>query len=257
MLSEEIKIQYIGGSTALLEFGGLRFLTDPTFDPKGSAYPTEIYTLHKLSAPTVGIKQIGKINFVLLSHDHHFDNLDHAGRQLLVYVDRVYTTIVGARRLGHNATGLNVWETVEVPTEDNRILLITGTPCRHGPVNGDRGPVTGFVLQLKDQEDDAIYISGDTVWYEGVEAVAERFQVRKVILFMGAAVVSEVGKSHLTMNAEEAVKAAEVFKHAKIVPLHYEGWAHFTESEAHIENKFKEAGLAARLEWAAPFTFVG
>ena len=26
---------YIGGPTALLEFGGLRLLTDPTFDPAG------------------------------------------------------------------------------------------------------------------------------------------------------------------------------------------------------------------------------
>lgn len=252
MLSEEIKIQYIGGPTALLEFGGLRFLTDPTFDPKGSAYPTAIYTLHKLSAPTAGIKQIGKINFVLLSHDHHFDNLDHAGRLLLVYVDRVYTTLEGARRLGHNATGLGVWETVEVPTRDNRILQITGTPCRHGPVNGDRGPVTGFVLRLKG-EDDGVYISGDTVFYEGVEAVAERFHIGKVILFMGAAVVPEVGKDLLTMNAEDAVRVAETFEHAKITPLHFEGWAHFTESRKQIEDKLSEAGLCGRLQWAEPF----
>src|SRR5437867_3894282 len=171
MLSGEIKIKYIGGPTALFEVAGLRFLTDPTFDPKGSEYKTNIYTLHKLANPSVSVNDIGKINFVLLSHDHHFDNLDNNGRKFLSKVDKVYTTTVGAERLGDNAVGLEHWQTIEVPTKDGRILTITGTPCRHGPVNGDRGPVTGFVLNFKNENKGGVYISGDTVWYEGIEEV--------------------------------------------------------------------------------------
>ncbi len=34
MLSQEIKVHYIGAATALLEIGGLRILTDPAFDSK-------------------------------------------------------------------------------------------------------------------------------------------------------------------------------------------------------------------------------
>jgi len=30
-----LKLTYIGGPTALLEWGGLRLLSDPTFDPAG------------------------------------------------------------------------------------------------------------------------------------------------------------------------------------------------------------------------------
>jgi L-ascorbate metabolism protein UlaG (beta-lactamase superfamily) len=37
-----VRITYIGGPTALIEFGGLRLLTDPTFDPAGSTYPTPV-----------------------------------------------------------------------------------------------------------------------------------------------------------------------------------------------------------------------
>jgi len=33
-----LKLTYIGGPTALLELGGLRILTDPTFDPAGGEY---------------------------------------------------------------------------------------------------------------------------------------------------------------------------------------------------------------------------
>lgn len=250
MISEEIKIKYIGGPTALLEVGGLRFLTDPTFDPKGSDYKTNVYTLHKLADPAVDSVHIGKVDYVLLSHDHHFDNLDNEGRHFLSATDTVYTTIAGAERLGGNAVGLANWQTTEVATRDGRILTITGTPCRHGPVNGDRGPVTGFVLQFKDENKGAVYVSGDTVWYEGVVEVGRRFDIGLAILFLGAAVVPEVGAHHLTMTVDEAVKAAQYFNHAQIVPLHFEGWAHFTQSHEDIENAFKNAGLRDRLQFA-------
>ena len=248
MLSTELKIKYINGPTALFEVGGLRFLTDPTFDPKGSDYKTQIYTLHKLSDPQISIADIGAIDFVLLSHDHHFDNLDNTGRMLLPKTGKVYTTTAGAERLGNNAIGLKNWEIINIPTKDGRTLQITGTPARHGPADGDRGPVTGFVLNFP-EEDDAVYISGDTVWCEGVEEVAKRFNVKIAVLFMGAAVVKEVGKAHLTFTAEEGVIAAQHFPGAKIIPLHFEGWGHFSESYNEIKSSFEKAGITERLQW--------
>lgn len=248
MLSKETSIKYIGGPTALFEAGGLRFLTDPTFDKKNSDYTTAIYTLHKLTDPAIELDSLGKIDFVLLSHDHHFDNLDKSGRILLSLVTTVYTTIAGAQRLGGNAMGLANWESAEVPMKDGRTLVITGTPCRHGPVNGDRGPVTGFVLQVKNDAAGAIYITGDTVWYEGVQEVARRFDIGLVIPFLGAATVKEVGPDHLTMTTEEAVKVARLFNKAIISPLHYEGWGHFTEPWSTIEKVFEEEGLSERLK---------
>src|SRR3954471_17898940 len=89
MSSGVVSILSVGGPTALLELGGLRLLTDPTFDPAGSSYPTPVYTLHKLTGPALTPDRLGTIDAVLLSHDHHFDNLDRAGRQLLGQVSRV------------------------------------------------------------------------------------------------------------------------------------------------------------------------
>jgi L-ascorbate metabolism protein UlaG (beta-lactamase superfamily) len=74
------RVTYIGGPTALVEIGGLRLLTDPTFDPAGSEYPTAVYTLRKTQGPALGADDIGEVDAVLLSHDHHFDNLDVSGR---------------------------------------------------------------------------------------------------------------------------------------------------------------------------------
>lgn len=249
MISDEIKITYIGGPTALLEIGGLRFLTDPTFDPADTDYHTPVYTLHKFAAPAAYPKDLGNIDYVLLSHDHHFDNLDHAGRSFLSKVKAVFTTPEGSERLGGNAVGLKNWETVAIPANNGRVLKMTGTPCRHGPVNGDRGPVTGFVLLYQHEDKDGIYISGDTVWYEGVAEVAKRFKIKLALLFMGAAVVKEVGKAHLTMTAEEGVEAAKHFDKATIIPLHFEGWAHFSESRDEIKEAFEKAGLLYRLRW--------
>jgi len=253
LIADEIVIKYIGGATAYLEVAGLRLLTDPTFDPKDTIYDTGLYVLHKLNNPAITAEQIGKIDFVLLSHDHHFDNLDREGRKLLSSVEKVYTTPVGAERLGPNAIGLRNWQAIEIPTKDGRVLTITGTPCRHGPDNGDRGPVTGFVLNFKDETQGAVYITGDTVWYEGVEEVAKRFDVKMVLTFMGAAIVKNVGAAHLTMTVEEGLKLARLFDNATIVPMHFEGWEHFSESKTEIERKFKDADLTNRLRWAEPF----
>ncbi len=100
-----------GGPTALLELGGLRLLTDPTLYPAGTSYPTPHYTLHKLTGPALARDRLGTIDAVLLSHDHHFDNLDGAGRELLGQVPRVFTTRAGAERLSHGTIGLTPGET--------------------------------------------------------------------------------------------------------------------------------------------------
>lgn len=256
----ELTITYIGGPTALIEFGGLRFLTDPTLDPAGTEYPTAVYTLKKTIDPAVTEDVLASedadtpvaIDAVLLSHDHHFDNLDNAGRDFLAKAARVLTTADGAGRLGGDPVGLAHWETFDIEAPHGRTLRVTATPARHGPEGGDRGPVIGFVLAYADRPNDAIYISGDTVWYEGVEEVAKRFDVAVAVLFMGAAKVAVAGPHALTMTAEDGVNAARSFKRAAIIPLHFEGWEHFTESRAEIEPVFAEAGVGDRLIWLEP-----
>jgi L-ascorbate metabolism protein UlaG (beta-lactamase superfamily) len=244
-------VTYIGGPTALLTFAGVRFLTDPTFDPPGDDYRTGPVTLHKTAAPAL-TPDAAAFDYVLLSHDHHFDNLDRAGRAALTRAAVVVTTVAAADRLGGNARGLNPWQTLDLPAANGKTLRITATPARHGPADGDRGPVAGFVLHLTSAPDRAVYFSGDTVWYEGVEEIARRLPVRAAVLNLGAARVPEVGPQHLTMTAAEAVQAARAFPDAAIVPLHFEGWQHFSEGRDVIAREFAAAGLEHRLHWPDP-----
>ncbi len=249
MTTSPLKVTYIGGPTALIELAGLRVLTDPTFDPAGSEYRTPAYVLRKTQGPAVSASNIGVPDVVLLSHDHHFDNLDRAGRQVQQGSALTITTRDGAGRLSGQIVGLVPWQAHDIPTRDGRVLRITATPARHGPAGGDRGPVIGFLLALND-DPKAVYVSGDTVWYDGIAEVSRRFQPAVVMLFAGAARVREVGPAHLTFTAAEAVEAARAFVNAVIVPLHFEGWAHFSESRRQIEEAFADAGLAARLRGA-------
>ncbi len=252
MTNAGLKITYVGGPTALVELSGLRFLTDPTFDAAGTEYPAGLYTLRKTAGPAVSPEQLEPLDAVLLSHDHHFDNLDNTGRAMLGRARTVLTTPAGAGRLSGSAQGLTPWQSIEISNPDGAVVRVTAVPARHGPADADRGPVTGFVLVAEDQPRQGVYVSGDTVWYESIAEIARRFPIRAALLFMGAARVGEVGSHHLTFTAAEAVQAARAFADATIIPLHFEGWAHYSESREDIASAFRDAGLEARLCWLEP-----
>jgi L-ascorbate metabolism protein UlaG (beta-lactamase superfamily) len=245
------RITVIGGPTALIEVAGLRLLTDPTFDGPGD-YVLPHTTLRKTSTPALAPDQILPIDAVLLSHDQHADNLDHAGKAFLSKAGRTFTTIAGAKRLGGNAEGLAAWETRKLITPDGRSLQVTATPARHGPAGIEplSGDVVGFVLSFDDSALGPIYITGDTVWFDGVAEVARRFRAGIVVLFAGSAQVR--GPFHLTMDTNDAIETAHAFPDAIIVPVHHHGWAHFTQSAEDLDKTFKALGYNGRLKLLEP-----
>ena len=111
MSALNIALTLIGGPTVLVEFDGLRLLTDPTFDPPGHYEGKGPVKHEKTSGPALSVDEVGGLDAVLLSHDHHLDNLDHAGRAMLSTVGVTYTTVSGAGRLGGNAAGVPPFET--------------------------------------------------------------------------------------------------------------------------------------------------
>lgn len=251
-----LKLLLVGGPTLLFEWAGLRILTDPTFDPPGSQYPAGPIVLTKTTGPALPVEGVGAIDVVLLSHDQHPDNLDLAGRALLPRAARVLTTASGGARLGGNALGLAPWASISLPARDGSSVTITATPGRHGPPGCEPicGDVTGFVLQCSDRAD-TIYFAGDTVWYEGVAEVAQRFRVTTAILCLGAARLREVSPEHLTMTAADALATMRAFPQAKVIPVHFDGWAHWTEGRASLANAFAEGGCASRVLWLEPGTW--
>jgi L-ascorbate metabolism protein UlaG (beta-lactamase superfamily) len=240
----DVRLTHIGGPTVLIEVGGWRLLTDPTFDPPGRRYAFGWGTAsRKLAGPAIPAAELAPIDAVLLSHDHHDDNLDPAGRALLPSAGAVITTVSGAKRLGGAARGLAPWDTTLLEAPDRPAIEITATPCRHGPplsrpVVGD---VVGFALRWDGQERGALWISGDTVLYDGVREVASRLTVDTALLHLGGVRFLVTGPLRYTMTAHDAVELCRLVRPRTAIPIHYEGWKHFQEGRDAIEREFAAA----------------
>ena len=237
---------YIGGPTAILEIGGLRLMIDPTLDPAGTVYHIPNLTVEKTKGPAT--LDIGHIDVVLLSHDQHYDNFDNAGRELVQKVSKTFTTVSGAGRLKGTSVGLAPWQSDSIVTPDGTTIEITSTPARHGPAGIEKiqGEVTGFVLSVKGKETFDIYITGDTTYYEGVAEVAKRYSPKYLFLFGGAAHTR--GPFNVSMSTNDAMDTALAFPTATIVPLHYDGWKHYTQNEKDIKASYEVIGIAGRLK---------
>jgi L-ascorbate metabolism protein UlaG (beta-lactamase superfamily) len=245
-------VRYIGGPTALVEVGGVRLLTDPTFDPPGD-HPVGSRVLVKTTGPAVDPDGLGPVDAVLLSHDQHPDNLDTLGRAYLARVPVVLSTASAERRLGGTVSALPNWTQVQLPRPDGGVLGITGVPAQHGPDDTEHivGEVTGFVLAGDDLP--TVYVSGDNASLEVVRAVADRLgPVDVAILFAGAAQTALVPDAHLTLTSEAAAEASQILGARVVVPLHFEGWTHFTQGRATLLAAFERVGLADLLHLPQP-----
>lgn len=250
--SEQLPVRVFGGPTALFEYGGLRFLTDPTFDAPGE-YQAPAAILTKTAPSAADPAGLGPVDVVLLSHDEHADNLDTSGRALLVDVPLTLTTPGGGQRLGEKATGLADWESVELNRPDGGAVTVTGVPALHGPgareeVEAITGQVVGFVLTADDLP--TVYVSGDNASLDAVKQIAERFTpVDTAILFAGAPRFAEIFDGEvIVLDSAQTAEAATILGARRVVPVHYDSWAHFTEGREELVAAFTAAGLTDRLD---------
>ncbi|MCG7632930.1 MBL fold metallo-hydrolase [Gordonia McavH-238-E] len=255
MTRHDLTTELIGGPTLLIEVGGLRIITDPTFDaprsypePFESDVPQPPRPLRKTTAPARSAEDIGRVDLALISHDHHEDNLDRAGREFLATVGQVLTTGLGAERLGNGAIGLDDYATHTVDLPAGGSVTVTGVPAHHGPegVWQAVGPVTGFVLS---GDLPSTYISGDNASLDVVDEIAARFpDVEIAIVFAGDPGWPELADGAcVTMSGETCVAVSDRWPDAVVVPVHCDSWDHFREGVDEVRSAFEAAGKADRL----------
>jgi L-ascorbate metabolism protein UlaG (beta-lactamase superfamily) len=243
-----MKITRIGGPTALIEWEGWRILTDPTFDPPGRTYSFALGTTStKTAGPAITLDDIGPIDAVLVSHHHHADNLDDAGRAGLARAGVVMTTLAGAKQLEHpGVRGLSAGESTLLTAADKPTITITATPCRHGaPLTRPIvGPVIGFALTAQGHSRPGVWVTGDTVMYGPLRRFASGLRPDVALVHIGRVRFPLTGPLAYTMDAAAAVELIELATPGLVVPVHAEGWSHFSEQEE----------IAARVFAAAPAT---
>jgi L-ascorbate metabolism protein UlaG (beta-lactamase superfamily) len=215
-----------GGPTTVLDLGGLRIVSDPTFDDPG---PHGYLT--KTAGPAVTEDQLGPVDLVLVSHDNHPDNLDDRGRALALAAPLVLTTRSGAGRLGPPAVALAPWTSHTVPRPDGGELIVTAVPAVHGP------------------DLPTVYVSGDNASIATVAEIARRTPaIDAAVLHAGAARVQGKFRDRaLSLDSIRAAAAAAILGAPVIVPAHYDHWAHFSEGRDDLARAFDDAGLTARL----------
>lgn len=233
-----ITFTYLGGPTGVLEYAGLRFLLDPTFDGPQIYDDPGSTPLVKTRGPALGPTEIGRVDVVLASHHEHPDNLDTAGAEFSMAAALVLSTPEAAADLGAPVIGLAPWQPYPIGG-----VTVTGMPALHGPPGSEEwvGPVVGYLLEAKGEP--SVYVSGDNASLDLVREIASRHApVGIAVLFAGAARVPAID-APLTLTSADAVEAARILGVRQVVGVHTEDWEHFSESRADLEAAFAGTGL--------------
>lgn len=236
----DIKITHIDTACLLLEINGYKILTDPTLDNAGKLYYHGFGAFsRKTENPALQNIDLKDVDLILLSHHQHKDNFDTKGKEFASKVSKIISTKNASKKL-ENAIGLDNWESHYVKTTKIKGLKITATPAQHRPSSIPEfisGKVIGFVIEFEEQENGVIYISGDTVYFKGVDEVAKRYKINIGIFHIGSVqfrYLSGFGK--YTMDSNDLLKSAIVLNPKIIIPIHHKGWTHFKETEKVLKN---------------------
>ena len=87
----------------------------------------------------------------------------------------------------------------------------------------------------------ALWITGDTVLYDGVRRVTDRLRVDTAILHLGSVRFPVTGPLRYSMTAKEAVELCRLVRPRTAIPVHHEGWTHFHQGREAIERVFAQA----------------
>jgi L-ascorbate metabolism protein UlaG (beta-lactamase superfamily) len=199
-------IVHVGHSTHLISVAGARLLTDPWF------YDPAFGALSHVAAPAVAPEDVGKLDAVLITHDH----ADHADRRALDRLDKRALAIVAtdelaaaARRLGFaRVTVLAPWSSLTLGN-----ARVSAVPGVHDIYE------VGYVVEGAGR---SVYFAGDTRLFDGLAAIAERFAPTAAILPVDGTRLTG-GALHV-MTPDDAVQATATLGARLVMPSHAEAY---------------------------------
>lgn len=211
-------VTWIGHSTFLVQMGGVRFLTDPTWSDTAS--PIALGP-RRFVEPGLPLERIGRIDFVVISHNHY----DHMDVDTLAALAERGTTflvpLANRATLAKHGIGpvveLDWWQSVRVGD-----ALVHCVPARHwsrrGLTDTDRALWSGWTVAVDGR---TFYFAGDTGAFPGFGEIARRLgPIDLAALPIGAYEPREMMEpAHLT--PEEAIDAAGVLGARRTVAMHF------------------------------------
>jgi L-ascorbate metabolism protein UlaG (beta-lactamase superfamily) len=251
-------VQFIGTATVLIRFEGFTILTDPNFLHKGERVHLGFgNTAQRLTNPAVELDQLPPIDLVILSHMHedHFDKLvqDKLNRDTPIATTRQAAEKL--KKLGFTRTAaLATWDRLEVE-KGGAHLRITAVPARHGKagVSAMLPKVMGTVLDFGtkgDTPDYRMYISGDTLIYNDIRTIPQRFPgIDLALLHLGG--TRFMGVFKVTMDGNDGVEMMQIIQPNKAIPIHFDDYDVFKSPLADFARAVKDAGLEQKVTYLA------
>jgi len=251
-------VQFIGTATVLIRYRGLTIMTDPNFLHKGEHVHLGYgLTSQRRTNPAIDFDKLPPIDLVILSHMHddHFDKLvqEKLPRNTPIVTNKEASEAL--KRLGFTQRfALSVWDRLDV-TKGNARLRITSAPGRHGAagVSVLLPTVMGSVLDFganADAPDYRMYISGDTLVYDDIQTIPQRFPgIDLALLHLGGTRILGVFK--VTMDGKDGVQMLQVIRPKKAIPIHYDDYDVFKSPLADFAREVKAAGLEESVVYLA------
>jgi L-ascorbate metabolism protein UlaG (beta-lactamase superfamily) len=255
---DEGSVQFIGTATVLVRYQGLTILTDPNFLHKGEHVHLGYgLTSQRLTNPAIDFDKLPPIDLVVLSHFHedHFDKLVQQKLDRNIPIATTPGAAKALKELGFtHAVGLSSWDRLDVEKGAAR-LRITAVPGRHGKL-GMQALLPDVMGSVFDFGPDAaqpayrMYVSGDTLIYDDLKAIPQRFPgVDLALLHLGGTRILGVFK--VTMDAKDGVQLLQIVQPRHAIPIHYNDYDVFKSPLADFAKEVKAAGWDDRITYLA------
>jgi L-ascorbate metabolism protein UlaG (beta-lactamase superfamily) len=239
-----MRLRLIRNATQRLRYAGHELLLDPFFAPKHSRPSFAGRSPNPLvDLPCPPEEIMAGAELLIVSHLHS-DHFDPEAQRLLPKDLPIFCQPgdEGAIR-GHGfervtpVAGAITW---------NGITL-TRTPGQHGsgPQElAEMGQVSGFVFQALGEP--TLYWTGDTILYEPVQQIIERFRPNVIVTHSSGALWK--GNGPIVMDAAQTLAVCQAAPESRIVAIHLDSLDHGEVTREDLRAQARAAGIAdARL----------
>ncbi len=248
---------FVGNATLVLRVGGLTILTDPSFLHAGEHVHVGYGVFAKrLLDPALQFAQLPPLDAILLSH-LHADHWDRAAERAIDRRTSILTTPQAAsvlKKRGFERTvPLKTWTTKRLAGLNGASVDITAVPARHGPPLLSRLlPEThGHLLDttLPDGRTLRVYISGDTLVFKGIHAIAKRYpRIDVAFVHLGGTRIPHRKFGILvTLDANGGIDMLRILAPRMLVPIHNDDWSLFSSSLRDFLNAIDADGSRDRI----------
>jgi L-ascorbate metabolism protein UlaG (beta-lactamase superfamily) len=250
-LTDTDGLYFVGNATTIIRYGGFTLLTDPNFLRRGQrAYLGYGLSSRRVRDPAISIDELPALDGVVLSHLHgdHWDRLAtrHLDRALPIITTEPASQRLESRGFGRSH-GLRTWQQHEF-TKQDRTVRITAMPGRHafGIVGRLLPPVIGTMLEFGAAgggTDLRMYISGDTLMYDGLKEIPRRYPDIDVgVVHLGG--TNLLGLAIVTMDGRQGADWTELIGPRRVVPVHYDDYTVFSSPLSDYEAEARKRGFA-------------